>query len=53
VALSEIGIEEDHWYDLYGKRGWMAEDQWLELTLQPYDVLWLMPFEELERRIEA
>jgi sucrose phosphorylase len=53
VALSEIGIEEDQWYDLYGKRGWMAQAQGLELTLQPYDVVWLIPYSELERRIEA
>jgi sucrose phosphorylase len=53
ASLSELGIEEAHWYDLYGKRGWMAEDRRLEVNLQPYDVVWLMPFAELERSIES
>ena len=53
VPLSDLGIDEAHWYDLYGKRGWMAEDQKLEVNLQPYDVVWLIPFAELERSIES
>jgi sucrose phosphorylase len=53
VTLSELGIDEAQWYDLYGKRGWMAKDKKLELTLQPYDVVWLIPFVELERSIES
>ncbi len=53
ATLSDLGIDEAHWYDLYGKRGWMAKNQKLEVTLQPYDVVWLMPFAELERSIES
>jgi sucrose phosphorylase len=53
ATLSELGIAEAHWYDLYGKRGWMAKDQKLEVLLQPYDVVWLMPFVELEHIIES
>ncbi len=53
ASLSDLGIDEAHWYDLYGKRGWMAEDRKLEVTLQPYDVVWLIPFAELERSIES
>ena len=53
APLSVLGIHEAHWYDLYGKRGWMAGEQDLEVTLQPYDVVWLIPFAELERSIES
>ena len=53
VALPELGVSEAHWYDLYGKRGWMAKDHELGVTLQPYGVVWLMPFGELERSIES
>ena len=45
--------EETYWYDLVGKRGWRADDQGLEVTLQPYDVAWLIPFVELESMIES
>ncbi len=53
LPLSEVGVNEVQWYDLYGKRGWMAKAQKLDLTLQPYDVMWLIPFRELERSIES
>lgn len=55
VALSpkEIGLEQSQWYDLVSGRGWMARDSHLIVDLQPYDVLWLMPFNELERSIES
>ena len=44
---------ETYWYDLVGKRGWKVQDQILELTLQPYEVIWLIPFVELETMIES
>jgi len=44
---------ENYWYDLVGKRGWQVEDGSLELHLQPYQVVWLIPFIELERAIES
>jgi sucrose phosphorylase len=53
LTLSEIGVDEAHWYDLYGKRGWVAKDNTLDLLFQPYDVAWLIPFPELERIIES
>jgi len=31
----------------------MASDHKLVLLLQPYDVMWLAPFSELERSIES
>jgi sucrose phosphorylase len=53
ISLPELGVDVPHWYDLYGKRGWMAKNQRLAVRLQPYDVVWLMPFAELERSIES
>lgn len=53
IALSELGVENGHWYDLVGKRGWIAKDGKLGVTLQPYDVCWLIPFNELERMVES
>ena len=53
VTLSEIGVNEARWYDLYGKRGWGAKDNTIDLLFQPYDVAWLNPFPELECIIES
>ena len=43
IPLSEIGIDEIHWYDIVSGMEWMADDKRLFLTLQPYDILWLEP----------
>lgn len=53
MSLSEVGVNEVQWYDLYGKRGWMAKEHKLYVTLQRYDVMWLIPFGELEQSIES
>jgi len=53
IFLSELGVENVHWYDLVGKRGWIAKDGKLGVTLQPYDICWLIPFNELERMVES
>jgi len=53
VYPKDLGVEENHWYDLVGRRGRMAQDGKLQLTFEPYDILWLTPFAELERYIEA
>ncbi|MDJ0719364.1 MAG: hypothetical protein QNJ54_34960 [Prochloraceae cyanobacterium] len=52
IPLAQLEVEETNWYDLVGGRGWIAEQQKLSLTLAPYDVVWLIPFMELERDIE-
>ncbi len=44
--------EDNYWYDLVNKRGWRVQQQKISLILQPYDVVWLIPFVELERSIE-
>lgn len=53
IRLEELGLEESNWYDLVAGRGWMALQSRLTVQLQPYDVMWLTPFGELERTIES
>jgi len=53
IPLSDLGVDRGHWYDFVGKRGWIAKDGKLGVTLQPYDVCWLIPFDELEEIIES
>ncbi len=53
ISLNEVGVEWKNWYDLLGKRGWRAKGKKLSVTLQPYDVVWLIPFAELEKMIES
>ncbi|MDJ0591678.1 MAG: sugar phosphorylase [Pleurocapsa sp. MO_226.B13] len=63
VPLSQLQLEnsnsltcatpdDTYWYDLVGRRGWRVQEQKLTLVLQPYDLVWLIPFVELERNIE-
>ena len=53
IPISELGVDEYHWYDLINKRGWMAKDQKLDIVFKPYDIIWLIPFSELEKIIES
>ena len=46
IPLSEIGTDETRWYDLVSGMEWMAENKKLFITLQPYDVIWLEPFDK-------
>ncbi|NIM91704.1 MAG: sugar phosphorylase [Candidatus Aminicenantes bacterium] len=48
ISLPEIDSFESQWYDLISGKDWMAENQKLSITLQPYDVIWLQPSSELE-----
>jgi sucrose phosphorylase len=48
ISLPEIDTSESQWYDLMGKKAFLAENQKLRITLQPYDVIWLQPSSELE-----
>ncbi|UCE07967.1 MAG: alpha-glucosidase C-terminal domain-containing protein, partial [bacterium] len=48
ISLSEIDSSESQWYDLISGKEWLAENQKLSITLQPYDVIWLQPSSELE-----
>ncbi len=53
IKQSQIGVESHYWFDLLAGRGWLATKNRLKLELQPYEVLWLTPSHELERRIES
>jgi sucrose phosphorylase len=53
VSKDDLGLEADYWFDLLAGRGWTAPDRKLRLDLGPYDVVWLTPSHELERRIES
>jgi sucrose phosphorylase len=53
ISLVEVGLDWKNWYDLVGKRGWRAKSKRLTVVLQPYDVVWLIPFAELEKMIES
>ncbi len=48
ISLPETDTSESQWYDLIGKKAFLAENQKLRITLQPYDVIWLQPSSELE-----
>ena len=52
IALSELRVEETRWYDLIGEKDWIAKDNKITVTLQPYDVIWLKPFKELRKTNE-
>ncbi|MBW2317410.1 MAG: sugar phosphorylase [Deltaproteobacteria bacterium] len=41
IALSDLQTKEMRWYDLVSEMEWMAEEDRLYVTLQPYDVVWL------------
>ncbi|MDJ0680052.1 MAG: sugar phosphorylase, partial [Xenococcaceae cyanobacterium MO_167.B52] len=51
-AITCATPDDTYWYDLVGKRGWRVAEQKLTLVLQPYDIVWLIPFIELESDIE-
>ncbi len=44
VPLTVLRTDETHWHDIVSGMEWMAENQKLYITLQPYDVIWLEPF---------
>jgi sucrose phosphorylase len=48
VQLSELGLEEITWYDILGDTERTAQDGKLDVTMQPYDVIWLIPSSEKE-----
>ncbi len=47
LSLDCIQIHKDHWYDLVSDMEWTAIDRTLSLTLHPYDIMWLEPFDEV------
>ncbi|MEL6381438.1 MAG: sugar phosphorylase [Cyanobacteria bacterium J06626_18] len=53
LALTDLDCLETQWYDLVKQRGWLAQNNTLVMNLRPYDVVWLMPFAELERMVSG
>jgi len=43
IPLAMLDSDATEWYDLVSDMEWMAEDERLRITLQPYDVAWLTP----------
>ncbi len=52
VPVEELDLNCLSWFDLLGGRGWQTSCGNLRLEVSPYDVLWLSPFQELEKQIE-
>ena len=48
IPLYKLGTCETNWYDLVSGMEWMAENQELFITMQPYDVIWLEPLRQTE-----
>lgn len=46
ISLSKLKSIEEHWYDIVSGIEWFADDGKIYLTLQPYDIVWLEPFQE-------
>lgn len=53
IDLSDLGVRSSYWFDLIAGRGWVASNGTMKIDLGPYEVLWLTPSQELERRIES
>ncbi len=47
ISLSDLNIQETRWYDLLAEKDWMAENNKISATLEPYDVIWLQPKREV------
>ncbi len=41
-------VEQTRWYDLIREKEWIATNTKLSIVLQPYDVVWLKPYSEME-----
>lgn len=42
LSLPETCITETHWYDLVSEMDWIADKEVLHLSLEAYDVMWLV-----------
>ncbi len=48
IPVAQYGLPDMDWYDLSTGRGYTGREGVLSLTMQPYDVFWLVPLMELE-----
>jgi glycosidase len=53
INQADLGVSSHYWFDLIAGRGWLAANGELRVELGPYDVLWITPSQDLERRIET
>ena len=53
IHQAALGVSSQYWFDLIAGRGWLAANHELRVECGPYEVLWLTPSHELERRIET
>ena len=53
IPISELMVDATRWYDLVSKRELSAINQRLEIVMEPYDIIWLLPFHEWEETREA
>jgi len=47
IPLSDLHVQETRWCDLLTEQDWIAEKNKIDVTLEPYDVIWLKPCSEL------
>ncbi len=41
-------VDETRWHDLISEKEWVATNAKLSIVLQPYAIVWLMPFREIK-----
>jgi glucosylglycerate phosphorylase len=49
IPAPDLGVGENHWYDLVGDKEWVVESDSLKIFLQPYDVVWLKSSNEVRK----
>lgn len=53
VPLEGAGDGSPNWYELLAGRGLRSNGTSLRLHLEPYELLWLAPYSQIEKRIES
>ncbi len=47
IPLSDLGALDTKWYDVVNGQEFDARGKQINVSLQPYDIVWLVPFNEL------
>jgi len=45
IPLERLAVVATRWQNLIGEREWAAKDGILEITFEPYDIIWLQPLQ--------
>jgi sucrose phosphorylase len=53
ISLEGVAERSLRWYELLAGRGLPSDGPTLRLRLEPYEVMWLTPYSQIERRIES